>query len=212
MRQQSAPSLAGTLDDAPRLQGGSNGAPWHLRKDHLWLLTRANRLRLPGRRCRWLYATFCRRRRGHTPGSLALSASASHQPQASGAAVSCPCRVHSRQDSGSAPVRARWGRSLFLALCATLLLWPAGAEARAHHHLHAQHHARHAQHHARHALRHHRAHRADAGCPEIGGENPTWAEWRTGMIAAGFSREETEEIEVCPTALEEEEAPVIWEG
>jgi hypothetical protein len=78
--------------------------------------------------------------------------------------------------------------ALILATLALLAL-PAGAEARAHHH-HAKHHA----------LRHHRAHKAQLiRCegPVGGPEEPVWAEWRADMAAAGFSSEETEELEDC---------------
>lgn len=81
------------------------------------------------------------------------------------------------------------GRALILGLLLALVA-PATAEAQRPH----RHHARH---HARHALRHHHAHKSEiTGCE--GPSDPvTWTEWRQDMAAAGFTPEETAELEAC---------------
>ena len=58
--------------------------------------------------------------------------------------------------------------------------------------------ARHHRYHARpHVVRKaQRAHKADVTGCEYPGE-PTWAEWRSEMGEAGFSPEETAELEIC---------------
>jgi hypothetical protein len=73
--------------------------------------------------------------------------------------------------------------ALILAVLASLAL-PAAADAH------------HALHHKHHAQSRHQAHRANVTGCEVPGE-PTWTEWRRGMLEAGFTQPETEGLEIC---------------